>query len=284
MTTWNDRLLPYPLLAPWNDDYKDAAFVAQVPHAVLNNGEQISLTVKYHLTSPALQGLVIQDKAQYVGLVTCAETFKRDSYATAQEEELYILNAANYAKELKLTPYVVATQPIEGFIAPEHNVELRRLKPNGFDISSGSILAVGISTNVTLEEGTPYSVIDLVADPTIDAGMFKVGFDDNRLKVYMEPSDKGKTEALRKSGQNRKNSKELAILFPSIYLHAITEALRRLSEHPDQRWTRTMQKALERNGIDVDEDELKINALTYAQILMEKPVGPLMTALERKEE
>ena len=125
MTTWNDRLLPHPLLAPWNDDYTDATFNAQVPHAVLNNGERINLTVKYHLTSQALRELVANGKAQYVGLIACAKTFNRNSYATDQEDELYILDAADYAEELKLTPYVVAAQRIEGFIAPEHNEEIR---------------------------------------------------------------------------------------------------------------------------------------------------------------
>ena len=80
------------------------------------------------------------------------------------------------------------------------------------------------------------------------------------------------------------NSREMAILFPSIYLHAITEALRNMHRHADRRWAQTMQKALERYGVDVDEDELQINALTYAQTLMEKPVGTLMTALDREEE
>ena len=282
MTTWNDRLLPHPLLAPWNDDYTDATFAAQVPHAVLNNGKRINLTVKYHLTSPALQSLIAEGKAQYVGLVACAKTFSRDSYATRQEDEIYILDAADYADELKLTPYVVAIQPIEGFVASEHNEEIRRFKPDGFDIPAGSILAVGNSTDVTLEEGgSPYSVIDLVADPNIEVGIFKVELDDNRLKVHMAPPDKSRTEALRMHGQN---SREMAILFPSIYLHAITEALRNLSDHSDRRWAQTMLKALERNGIDVDVDELQINALTYAQTLMERPVGTLMTALDREEE
>ena len=58
MTIWNDRLLPYPLLAPWTDDYGEAVFLASVPHAVINNGVSINVTIKYHLTSPTLQELV----------------------------------------------------------------------------------------------------------------------------------------------------------------------------------------------------------------------------------
>ena len=87
MTTWNDRLLPHPLLAPWTDDYSEASFTAQVPHAVINNGKQINLTIKYHLTSQSLQELISEGKAQFVSLIACAKTFSRNSYPCAHEDD-----------------------------------------------------------------------------------------------------------------------------------------------------------------------------------------------------
>ena len=41
MTTWNNRLLPWPLLVPGTDDYRDARFSASTPGAVLHNGKDI---------------------------------------------------------------------------------------------------------------------------------------------------------------------------------------------------------------------------------------------------
>ena len=40
---------------------------------------------------------------------------------------------------------------------------------------------------------------------------------------------------------------------------------------------------LERYNITVDDEELKISALTHAQTLMERPIGTLMTAPSRQE-
>ena len=152
----------------------------------------------------------------------------------------------------------------------------------GFYIPEGSILAVGNSTEIELEEGgSPFSVIDLVADSKVDDGTFKVDLDDNRIKVYMAPVDKDRIEALRQHGEH---SWEMAILFPSIYLHAVSEALRNLAEYPEHRWSRTIRRALERHNIIADDEELKSNALTHAQTLMERPVGTLMTALSREED
>lgn len=282
MTTWNDRLLPHPLLAPWTDDYPEATFTAQVPHAVINNGKQINLTIKYHLTSQSLRDLISEGKAHYVSLVACGKTFSRNSYPCEHEEDICILEAQDFSEELKLTPYVVAKQPIYGFTSAELVEEITLFKPGGFHIPAGSILAVGNSTEVELEEGgSPFAVIDLVADINVESGTFKVDLDDNRIKVYMVPGDKDQIEALRQHGEQ---SWEMAVLFPSIYLHAISEALRNLAYYPENRWARTMQRALERHNIAVDDDELKANALTHAQTLMERPVGTLMKALSREEE
>ena len=282
MTMWNDRVLPHPLLAPWTDDYGDAEFIVTVPHAVLNNGKQINLTIKYHLTSQLLQQSVSKGVAQYVGLLTCSKTFSRDTFVSDQADDVQVLEAGNYANEIQLTPYVIATQHIEGFTSNELAEEFREIKPDGFSIPRGSILAVGDSTTITLEEGgSPYSVIDLVPDSTVENGSFVVDLDDNRIKIYVNPEDKKRIEAFRKRGEG---SREMAVLFPALYLHAVTEALRGLEENPDRHWAQTMRAALERQGITDDQEGLKSRALRHAQKLMEMPMGTLLTAFGSGEE
>ena len=122
------------MLAPWTDDYPEATFTAQVPHAVINNGKQINLTIKYHLTSQALRELISKGKAHYVGLVACTKTFSRKSYPCEHEDDLRILDAQDYSEELRLTPYVVAKHSIEGFASAELAEEITQIKPGGFDI------------------------------------------------------------------------------------------------------------------------------------------------------
>ena len=279
---WNDRLLPHPLLAPWTDDYGDAEFVVNVPHAVLNNGKQINLTIKYHLTSEHLRGVIAEGSAHYVGLLACPRTFSRDAVPATIEDDLYVLDAGDYADEIRLTPYVIATKRIEGFNSDEFAEEFKVVKPGGFSIQPGSILAVGDSMTIALEEGgSPHSVIDLVPDDKVERGSFTVNLDDNRIKIHVEPEDKKKIEAFRQRGQG---SQEMAVLFPAIYLHAVTEALRNLDDYPDKHWASTMRKALERHGIEDDLEELECRALMHAQKLMEMPMGTLLKAFGSGEE
>ena len=164
MPTWNSRHLPYPLLAPWTDDYGDALFSGNVPHVMLNNGKEISLTIKYHLTSQYLKDLIADGTARYISLIACIRTFIRVTTSPSdQEEDVHILDAGDYAQELTFTPYVVTTCPVEGFTSNEHAEEIRYISSDGFSIPASSILAIGEQTRIILEEGgSPHSVIDLV--------------------------------------------------------------------------------------------------------------------------
>lgn len=284
MTTWNSREIPYPLLAPWTDDYGDKEFSASVPLAVLNNGKDINLTIKYHLTSQYLLGLVSAGKAQYLAVVSCPKTSVRFAYPSTQDEEiLEELDAIEYSESIELRPYLVATENIDGFASDEHTAEFGHFKPEGFDIPAASILAVGDKTLVTLEDGdSPNSVIDLVSNPKIEDGRFEVDLTDHRIKVEVSPNDKNRIEAIR-DRDKKITGVESVTLFPAIYLHAVTEALRNISEYPEARWVHTMRNSLDKHNINEDDEVLKDYALSYAQKLLDRPLGMLLKAFDREE-
>ena len=283
MPAWNDRQLPHPLLAPWTNDYGERAFGAIVPHAVEGNGRNISLTIKYQLSSVALRELISKRDAQYAAVVTCSRTSLRTTLTANQDDDVQVLEAGDYADELVMAPYVVATRELHGFTTDEFAEELRRFKPEGFYLPCGAILAVGEQTRIILDEsGSPESVIDLVKDPNRADGLFAVDLDESRIKIHVSPEDKKRIEAFRERGPT---SVESATLFPAIYLHAVTEALRNLSFSPGEAsWVRSMRLALEKEQITADDESVKMDALSYAQILMRRPVGRLLMAFAREEE
>ena len=284
MPSWNDRQLPHPLLAPWSDDYGDRTFAAKVPHAVEGNGERISFTIKYHLTSESLRELILKRKAHYLAIVSCPGTRQRSSLPTvAGDEDVHVLKASEYASELLVSPYVVASTHLTSFMSDEHAEEFRQFRPEGFDVARASILAVGADTRINLDEsGSPESVIDLVSNRRQEDGLFTVELDEPRIKIQVSPKDKQRIEALRGRGDS---STDRASLFPSVYLHAVTEALRRLSEYPDETsWVKSMVRTLEREDIAVDKEDLKDRALFYAQKLMNRPIGRMLAAFENRED
>ncbi len=275
MTTWHQRLLPYPLLSPWTDDYPSADFGVDVPRAALNNGREIRIDLEFHLSSDSLSELVNSDRAVYAVDVSCPKTFARHTCKVGVDDRL-VLEADHYAEEVLLTPYLVSTCPLEGFNSADHASEWRDHRPKGFDVPAAGILAVGDTTRIVLADSSVESVIDLVANPSVPEGTFDVRLDEDRIKIHVPPNDKEKIEAVRK---RRSSGVEFVALFPSMYMHAVTEALRNLPEYGNTRWSFAVRNALDRCGYGhVDSELLRYDALKYAQDLMKQPVGIFLSA------
>ncbi|MDE2864342.1 MAG: hypothetical protein OXR05_04520 [Gemmatimonadota bacterium] len=281
MSTWNHRLLPHPLLAPWSDDYPGKRFETSVPHAVLHNGKDIVFTVKYNLTSQYLASLISDGLAEFVGILTCSRTAVRNAYRTNQADEVYVVSSKDYSREMRFQTFVIAVKDTHGFISPEHADEFRRFRPEGFAVSQGAILAVGTPKRIELEaSGSPFSVIDLVSSSSVGDGLFSLEYEEERIKIYVSPTDKTRIEAIRRRGAT---SAKVAALFPALYLHAVVEALRLLGNYPESRWAYTMSGALKKHGLSSDPENTRDNAVEYAQKIMERPVGLFLKALFRDE-
>ena len=281
MTTWHHRLLPYPLLAPWTEDYENSSFGIDVPEAVLNNGCQVKIDLVFRLYSDTLRRLIENDEATYAVEISCPRTFTRSTHVTSEQDEL-ILEASEYDEEILLTPYVISSKALKKFKASEHASEWRDHRPEGFNVPTAGILAVGNSTRIILEDTGVNSVIDLIANPNVTEGSFSIQLDDERIKIYVPIAEKEKIEAVR---IKRGSSLEFTALFPGLYLHAVAEAIRNLSNYEHTRWAFTLRNALERSGHGgVDTELLRNDALRYAQDLLEQPLGKFLTAAMRLDE
>ena len=282
MSTWNHRLLPHPLLAGWTDDYPGQTFETSVPQAVLNNGKEISFTIKYHLTSAYLHTLIANGTAAFVAMLTCSRTASREVLYTDQEDEVYVMPADDFSGEMRLSPFVVAMRDIPEFVTAEHADEFKRFRPSGFEVSRGSLLAVDAPKQISLEDGgSPFSVIDLVGNPKVQRGMFLLDLEEERIKILVSPHDKQQIEAMRR---RRTTSAEMATLFPAIYLHAVSEALRALGTYEELRWARVLTRALGRHGVTADPEAVAESALKHAQVIMNRPVGTFLEAFVGRED
>ena len=112
MSTWFQRMLPHPLLAPWTDDYANCSFDLRVLDAALNNGQWITVKLQFQLCSDSLESLVADSKAEFVVEVSCPKTFVKETHRLSEEDEL-VLEADNFSQELSITPYVVSSERLE---------------------------------------------------------------------------------------------------------------------------------------------------------------------------
>ena len=286
MSRWNRRYLPYPLLAPWTEDYAEGVdFSVQIPHSTRDNNDNLNLTIRYELSSNYLKGLIESKRAKYLSIVECNQTYKRLSLSPSEgeNEDIFVEPASDFSDSLSLVPYIVTTCLIDDFLCDEHVEEIRYLNPQGFRIAPWSMLARGAEQRIELDSNSnPNSVIDLIGSEGVEEGAFKIDLNENRIKIYVSHRIYPVIDAFR----NNKTAiePERAALVPSLYMHAVVEALRNLRDFEDRRWHATMRNALAKHDIEVDYEELRENALTYAQTLMANPFGTMLRSLDRGDE
>ena len=274
---WHQRLLPYPLLSKSTNDYPLSGFNCLVRNSALSNGQVINLALEYQLNCEPIQTLVEKRQADYAIQTTCVRTFNRQLHIAGQDRFQYLsLPAEDYAHEIIATPYVVATEPIQGFTSPDHAAEIRELKPDGFDLPPGAILAVSDSIRIAISETSLHSAMDLVANIDIQRGHYDIDLTTERIKLYVNPADKLLLERIRSQRTDQAGRTALTATF---YLNAITQALHQMNEYPESGWAQAIQIALERHQIDTDNETIRQNAPRYAQVILEAPLGRLLTGL-----
>lgn len=274
---WHQRLLPYPLLSKTTDDHPLCGFSCRVRKSVLSNGEVINLALEYQLNCESVESLIGLRQADFAVQTACVRTYNRELHTARQNNLQYLrLPASDYSHEIIATPYIVAAEPIHSFTGEDHATEIRELKPEGFDLPRGSILAVADSIRIVIADTSLHSAIDLVSNSATSRGHYDLDLTTDRIKIHVNPADKLLLERIR-------NQKAYQVgrttLTATLYLNALTQALHQMHEYPESGWAHVLRIALERQQIGDDNESIRHYAPTYAQAILEAPLGRLLVSL-----
>ena len=278
--SFRNRNLGHPLLTPSARDYTSGGFDMDEPDA-RNVGNGVSVRISYRLESDFLKDLVDCGDAAFQTLITCAGSFLREATPkTAERTQFHSLEAGKWTGVVEMMPYVTATKRIAGFANDEHHAEFRIAAPDGFAIEPSMILAIGNIHEIDMDEtASASSVIDVQPKSGVDAGLFELDLANPHIMVYVSHSD---FPTVRRTIDDRRESRSLT-MWPSVYLHVITEGIRNLGEHEEYAWSAAFARALSKNGFNPeDAEDLRENALLYAQRIVydEKKRYPLGMMLE----
>ena len=271
--------MPHPVLSKQRQDYRpECQFSIITPQAMLAaGGKEIAISVKYLLTSSTLLALIAEKRANYVTLVESSRTYRRESYAAQANEDLLLLKRTDWQGTITLTPYVAATEEIEGFSAPEHNPLIKALAPTGTDLPAGAILAIGDITEVELEEDPSVeSIFDLVPSRQMQLGSFATNLTGQRIAINLHPDD------LARVNTARNQTRYEPILHQALYLHALEKAIQNLPDHADKRWARVVQHKLEEQSLYTEGDALTENSERYAQTIFQNPLARMLNNLQEE--
>jgi hypothetical protein len=134
-----NKLYPYPVLAPFTDDYKQTS-VFKVEVESTDEEDHLNLDFIITLINKEIEELIKDDFAHIVIHIECPQTAFRTTVETKTFNFLYSIQRDKIRGRVEICPYVVAKKNISKYKNLDFNSEYGELC---FDIECGCVLAVG---------------------------------------------------------------------------------------------------------------------------------------------
>lgn len=266
--SYRAKAFPYPVLAPFNDDYTDGSLLSLVIDARFEDEDSQALQVKYRIdqTSNWLDEFILDGGAQMAIDVECRSTMLR-SYVrvSAFEGEMAFAPGELYGK-VTFTPVVVATASTMDYRPEGVNGEFGTGRHT---IMEGDLLAIGEGSEIDIEFGRSLRR-DLVTikytDEAEHADTYSFDFTGGQILIVAGVGLREPIEFVRA------HSNLNPFLHMSIYKDCIAAALRFLaeadeSEREDRPWARRLLRALDDAGCALNPGDPEQQEIS-AQILV----------------
>lgn len=261
-------LLPHPIIRPEGCDYGNHQFDMKIEQATYTPDGKIHLELLYDLSSSTINNLIKEKKAEFFVLLKCTKTYQRFAYSSVDAHMSLDISLSDYANAISVIPYVATVEEIPLFRSDEHDGEIKKLIPEGFNLPVGAILAVGNSHEITIDSiDKIQAAIMIVRGDELDEGHCAIETGSDFITIRMHPKIHHDILDIRNSSPG--------ILYPSIYMIAIEHAILDLEENSDRKWAHALRETLEKHNLKID-DNLKDNALEYAQKILKQPLNRIV--------
>lgn len=266
-----NKTFPHPVLWGNADDYVRRTFQA-VRNFTVGDGGVPVLSFNFTLNEDRIIDLLSSKQAIYVLEIYCPTTFVRRTFCTEEKSGEFTLCKGDLYRRVEANALIVCTKDIDGYSSSNFNEEFGNAS---FDLLQGDVLAAA-ETEIwhwdTDFVAPLYSVFNLVANNSIQPGMFAVDTGDDKIKIQMCPTDKDRFESMRYSSEQ----KPFAMF---VYFSVVAEVLRQMKDDDsdggeNKKWYRAIEYKLAELERDVHSS--LADPFKLAQELLHKPLGRIL--------
>lgn len=274
------RLYPYPVLAYFNDDYKDSSFEVSVKQTFTRS--KINLEFDLVLNNDHLLSLLENNRIDFGLHLECSGTMFRQLHRTSDTHYELEIPSARLNGKVNICSFVLSKEAMNDYTNPDFNEAYAGVQ---FSIEQNNVLAVAPQ-------------VDLIIDKDYDdlksvSSIFLISpdFDENANQITFLLSDLIYIKIPVKTFQdfkilsvNQEYSKMLHSLFIVPVLVKIFEMIKNDPEAvenlSDQRWFRSLNKVLKDINVSILEESFKEkDSLSLAQQLADNPIIKTITTL-----
>tara|TARA_B100000678_G_scaffold290588_1_gene303913 strand:+ start:4831 stop:5679 length:849 start_codon:yes stop_codon:yes gene_type:complete len=265
-----NRAFPYPVLRSDVRDYVRGAFQASIDFRQADEDDSFIIDVQAQLNVREIQQLIEDGKAEFLYVLSCRDTMTRHTLRSKQAMLEQALPIGSLRGEVQIAKLVSVKKPITGYTCEHINPEFG---PGPFSFEEGEVLAFDEPHVVYLEPENfrPLtSIFELAPNESLDKFELQFGTSGDRITIELNPDFKALVD------NARTEPTKMAVLFNSIYMHAVMDALDKLKDDPegDQRWRGVIKQKLA--DLDLDIESLNSDGIyVVASRLLQQPLARL---------
>ena len=262
----HQKAFPYPVLRPDIDDYFSAEFQVTADISSSRDNKKIQADIVVALSSDEIAREIDKGNATITIIFSCRDTYFREAISTNKRELKKSFDSGSFRGEVTIYPFVVALKKINNYSARGINPEFKKDK---FSFEVGEVLAADEPKVVYIDRDLfrPISsILQLVKQESLTGFEWRLGVEDDKLKVMLSPEAKEAVDLARNSRRNQ------TVLLNSLYFAAIMQAVQKLKDdvgtYRDLRWAQILSQQCHNAAIDLKTND----AYIIAQRLLRTPL------------
>ncbi len=269
-----ERYHPYPVLAPYTNDYLNSEFrIESLEDKTM--GKKYLFEIELNIKNPGLENLIKENKAEYVIHVECSKTSFREVFTSDLSKLEIRIDSSNLDGKVEFSPFIIAKENILNYKDGSFDPIFDGFS---FNINKGQYLAIGnraiisiIKDKDDLKQLSSIIRIAQVADLEKET---KVNLEGDRIQIMVS------NETYEMYTYASRNHNRLRILHSMIVLPALIYVLYELKEdsgndfeqYSDRRWFQALEVRMKELGLNLDSNLFSLKSpYELAQILLDYP-------------
>ena len=269
-----NRYYPYPVIVEGGDYYENSKFSSSVNQEMEGYDAKITITVE--LNDTLLLQKIEQGEVVYAHHIECPQTCYRRVIKTKEKVKDILLKDKDVNGIVQICSFVIAEKDIDKYTNESFAADYRGWK---FNIEKGCILAIGNQYNVRINKirddlANTSSIFSIV--PNTDQTENNLLVDLGQQKIVISLPEKTYQQYYNIQGYiDIQPAMHSMIIVPAlVYVFSELRSTENLEEMEYYRWYRSLKKACNGIGINIDEDGLKkMDLFKAAQQLLNSPIS-----------
>ena len=269
-----NRYYPYPVIVEGGDYYENSKFSSSVNQEMEGYDAKITITVE--LNDTLLLQKIEQGEVVYAHHIECPQTCYRRVIKTKEKVKDILLKDKDVNGIVQICSFVIAEKDIDKYTNESFAADYRGWK---FNIEKGCILAIGNQYNVRINKirddlANTSSIFTIV--PNADHTENNLLVDLGQQKIVISLPEKTYQQYYNIQGYiDIQPAMHSMIIVPAlVYVFSELRSTENLEEMEYYRWYRSLKKACNGIGINIDEEGLKkMDLFKVAQQLLNSPIS-----------